>query len=367
MTQTPHQLGFRMPAEWEPHEATWLAWPHNAETWPGKIDKVPVVWAAMIKALAPHETVHVCVKDEAMARETQRVLSTGIPSSCVLDERSRGEDPSPPVEPRIIIHKIPTNDSWIRDFGPIFVKNHSEVAMTDWIFNTWGGRWEPRPLDNAVPKIISEKFGIQRFETGLVLEGGSIDVNGEGLMLTTESCLLSPTRNPDLSREQIEQKLNDFLGVKKVIWLQEGIAGDDTSGHIDDIARFVNPNTIVCILEKDRSHKNYKILKKNFELLEKATDLSGKPLNVIPLPMPQPIPGPKGEGYEDDCIPASYANFYIANKVVLLPVFGQKTDEEAMKILQNCFPNREVVGIPSSDLVWGLGGIHCVTQQQPCL
>lgn len=342
MTKTPQELGYRMPAEWEPHAATWLAWPHNAETWPGKLDKMPALWARFAKELAPHETVHICVRDAAMEQKAKAACPHNIQ-----------------------FHHIPTNDSWIRDFGPIFVKNDSQIAMTDWIFNTWGGKWEPRPLDNAVPKIISEKFGTRRFETKLVLEGGSIDPNGQGLMLTTESCLLSPTRNPHLSRKEIEKALFDYLGVSQVVWLKSGIAGDDTSGHIDDIARFVNTHTVVCIEEKDPRNKNYQVLQDNLKILRQTRDAQGRLLDVISLPMPRPIPGPKGEGYEDDCIPASYANFYIANQVVLLPVFEQDTDAIAFDILKRCFPTRTIIPIPCQDLVWGLGGIHCITQQEP--
>lgn len=338
-----------MPAEWEPHEATWLAWPHNPETWPGKMDKIPVVWVAMVKALSPREKVPILVNDEKSEKQALGLLQKG----------------DVPISANIIFHRIPTNDSWIRDFGPIFIKNGKDVVVTDWIFNTWGGRWEPRPLDNAVPEKIATLTGHKILSTNIVLEGGSIDVNGKGTLLTTESCLLSPTRNPNLSRGEIEQKLLEYLGIKKVIWLKSGIAGDDTSGHIDDIARFVNPTTVVCISTKDSRDPNYEILQKNLELLKEATDQDGNRLTVIPLPMPKPIPGPKGIGYQDDCLPASYANFYIANGVVLLPVFGQETDREATAILQSVFPDRKIIGIRAEDLVWGLGGIHCVTQQQP--
>ncbi|MDO8461756.1 MAG: agmatine deiminase family protein [Deltaproteobacteria bacterium] len=343
MKETPKQSGFRMPAEWEPHEATWLAWPHNLETWPEKFDKIPQVWAAMAKALCPHEKVNILVNDAKMEKEAKELLG---------------------VE-NVFFHHVPTNDAWIRDFGPIFVKNEKAVAMTDWIFNTWGERWEPRPLDNAVPKKLAGPLGVKHFEPGIVLEGGSIDPNGRGSLLTTESCLLSRTRNPHLSRKEIEETLNEYLGITNVIWLKEGIAGDDTSGHVDDLARFVKPDTVVCVVEKNRKDPNYEILQKNFEILQKATDQDGKPLKVLPLPMPRRVDGPKGKGYPDETVPASYANFYIANHVVLLPIFHQESDAEATYLLQSVFPDRTIVPIDGRDLVWGLGGIHCVTQQQP--
>jgi agmatine deiminase len=345
----PSALGFRMPAEWEPHAATWLAWPHNEETWPGKFDKIPQVWVNFVKALKDHEKVKILVKDATMEADARTKLEA-----------------ADALNANVEIYQIPTNDSWIRDFGPIFIKNPGHVAITDWIFKVWGGRWEKeRPLDNAVPSKIAARFGYERFEPGIVLEGGSIDVNGKGTLLTTESCLLSPTRNPHLSREQIEGYLNDYLAMTNVIWLKEGIAGDDTSGHIDDIARFTDVNTVVCILEENPDNENHEVTQKNFETLQKAKDQDGTPLKVLKLPMPALIPGPQEEGYVDSWIPASYANFYIANNVVLLPVFDQPSDEEATRVLQGCFPNRKIVPINGVDLVWGLGGIHCVTQQEP--
>lgn len=341
---------FRMPAEWEPHDATWLAWPHNVETWPGKFDKIPHVWIEFVKALKDHEKVKILVNDEAMKANVRRQLESA----------NAWND-------NVELYPLPTNDAWIRDFGPIFVKKPGQVAITDWIFNVWGGRWEKeRPLDNAVPAKIAERFGYEQFEPDIVLEGGSIDVNGKGTLLTTESCLLSPTRNPHLTREQIEGYLHDYLGVTNVIWLKEGIAGDDTSGHIDDIARFTDPHTVVCILEENSANENYEITQRNFKILQGAVDQDGQPLNVIKLPMPALILGPREEGYIDPWIPASYANFYIANNVVLIPIFNQPSDQDAIQTLTACFPNRRIIPIDATDLVWGLGGIHCVTQQEPC-
>lgn len=344
---------FRMPAEWGPHEATWLAWPHNRETWPGKFEKIPSVWVEIVRSLHEHEKVNILVND-GNAEKSARAL---------LQKKNVWSK-------NILFYRIPTNDAWIRDYGPIFVNRQQanggqKRAIVDWIFNAWGERWDKRPLDDVVPKKIAEEFGYPLLEPGIVLEGGSIDVNGKGALLTTESCLLSKTRNPHLDREQIEQYLKNYLGITVVLWLKQGIVGDDTSGHIDDIARFVNENTVVCIYEENTRNKNYSVLKENFELLQNVTDQNGKLFNVVPLPMPNPIAGPTGEGYKDEWIPASYANFYIANGVVLVPVFNQPTDEKAIKILQKFFPDRRVHGIFASDLVWGLGGIHCVTQQQP--
>lgn len=342
-------MNYKMPAEWEPHEATWLAWPHNHETWPGKFEKIPMVFVEFVKALHECEKVNILVNNDSMKEEAEQMLKRAGAWSANVN-----------------FYKIPTNDAWIRDYGPIFIKNDSGIAITDWIFNVWGERWEKsRPLDDAVPKEIAEKFGYKVFEPGIVLEGGSIDVNGEGTLLTTESCLLNKTRNPHLSRGQIEDYLRDYLGATNVIWLKQGIFGDDTSGHIDDIARFINPNTIVCAVEENPKNENYEITCQNFEILEKARDQNGNLLNIIKIPIPIPIPGPREEGYKDKWLPLSYVNFYIANSAVLLPVFGQPMDETVIKIFQALFPKRKIIGIYSSDLVWGLGGIHCVTQQQP--
>lgn len=344
-----------MPAEWEPHTATWLAWPHNKKTWPEKFNKIPEVFAEMTKALHQNEKVNILVKDKKMEIGARKSLEkTGVKN--LHNSNSN-----------IAFYHIPTNDSWIRDFGPIFVKNaKNKIMIEDWIFNVWGQRWETkRPLDDAVPTKIAKKDGYALIEPGIVLEGGSIDVNGKGTLLTTESCLLSPTRNPHLNKKQIEKYLKDYLGATNVLWLKEGIGGDDTSGHIDDLARFVNENTVICMIEQDKKNENYKNLKENFRRLEKMRDQDGKKLNVIEIPMPKPVPGPKGKGYEDAFAPASYANFYIANNAVLLPIFKDELDDEVVQIFEKFFPARKIVPIDCRDLVWGLGAIHCSTQQQP--
>jgi agmatine deiminase len=345
-TITPASLGFRMPAEWEPHAATWLAWPHNLETWPGKFAPIPAIYVEMLCALSRSEQVNLCVNNaETTAHVRQLLTQAQVDLS------------------RVTLYDIPTNDTWARDHGPIFVtRRHdgrTELAITDWIFNSWGEKYGPWDLDDVVPQRIAVRFGLPLFEPGIVLEGGSIDVNGCGTLLTTEACLLNPNRNPSLTRSEIEEYLCAYLGVSKILWLGDGIEGDDTDGHVDDLARFVNPSTVVCVVEDDPADTNYAVLQDNFSRLQKMTDQEGRPLHVVPLPMPEPIE------HEGNRLPASYANFYIANSVVLVPTYACANDQRALTILQELFPTREIVGIPCADLVWGLGAIHCVTQQQP--
>jgi len=335
-----------MPAEWEPHAATWLAWPHNLDTWPGKFSPVPQIYVEMIRALYQYEPVNLCVNDAQSAAHARHLLTQA------------GVDVD-----RVIFHEIPTNDTWARDHGPIFLTRlqggRTELVVTDWIFNSWGEKYGPWDLDDVVPQKIAAHFGLVVFEPGIVLEGGSIDVNGRGTLLTTEACLLNPNRNPSLTRTDIEDYLRAYLGVTKVLWLGEGITGDDTDGHIDDLARFVDPTTVVCAVEDDPADANYALLRDNFVRLQSMTDQEGRPLRVIPLCMPGPIE------YEGRPLPASYANFYIANGVVLVPTYAHPNDQRALATLQDLFPARRTIGIPCTDLVWGLGAIHCVTQQQP--
>ncbi len=327
-----------MPAEWEPHAATWLSWPHNLETWPGKFDPVPAVFAQLVGHL--QEPVHILVTGEAMAQEVQSLL------------QAQGA-----WRADIQLHPIVTNDCWARDHGPIFITRPGELALVDWGFNSWGGKYGPWDDDDQVPTQVADLLGLPRFSPGIILEGGSIDVNGQGLALTTEQCLLNRNRNPHLTRTDLEQYLRDYLGVEQVLWLGEGIVGDDTDGHIDDLARFVNPTTVVCVLEEDPADENYALLQANYERLLR---LAGDPgLTVHALPMPS------AHYYDGVRLPASYANFYIANGVVLVPVFGDPQDAIALATLQKLFPNRKVMGIYCTDLVWGLGALHCVTQQQP--
>jgi len=250
-------------------------------------------------------------------------------------------------------------DVWIRDYGPIFVVNkEKKPVMLHWVFNAWGGKYEELMKDTRIPEMINKRMQLKYFKPGIVLEGGSIDVNGRGTLLTTEQCLLNKNRNPNLSKEEIEQYLKDYLGVSDIVWLRKGIAGDDTDGHVDDIARFVNPETVLCAYEEDESDENYAALKENYEILLESKDQDGNKLKIIKLPMP-------GCVGEEERLPASYANFYIGNKVVLVPVFGHENDKRALKIIQEVFPDRKVAGIDCTELVYGFGAIHCITQQQP--
>ena len=350
----PADIGFRMPAEWEPHEATWIAWPHNPEDWPDKFEPIPFLYAEIVRILTLSETVRIVVSNRAAeAAATKLLLRAGAEMNAVD------------------FYHAPTNRSWIRDFGPIFVVQNenpgARVAMTNWRFNAWA-KYKDWKRDDAVPESLSDDlkmpvFPALRPDNGkpAVLEGGSIEVNGQGLMLTTEECLLSDVqqRNPGLEREDIEQLFADYLGIRRTIWLQRGIAGDDTHGHIDDLARFTDPETVVIVSEKNRDDENYEPLRENLAILKKATTLKNKPLRVVTLPMPAPV------FYDGQRLPASYANFYIANTQVLVPTFNDPEDRNALNILQKLFPSRKVVSIPARDLVWGLGTLHCMTQQQP--
>jgi agmatine deiminase len=353
MTRTPAALGFRMPAEWEPHAATWLAWPHEREDWPGKFPAIPLVYADILRHLCASERVRLEVNDkreELLARRT--LLRAGVDVT------------------QVDFFHFPTDRVWTRDHGPLFVKHVAgEVALTDWRFNGWA-KYPNYKKDNAVPDRIARaqmrkvwkptaRFGGKVQE--VVLEGGSIDVNGKGTLLTTEECLLSPVqaRNPGLSKEALEQLLLDYLGVRKVLWLSEGIAGDDTHGHVDDLARFVDETTVVLATESNRSDANFARLEDNRKRLASMTDAEGRPLRVVPLPMPRAVE------WDGQRLPASYANFYIANRVVLVPTFNDVADRVALSTLARLFPTRLVVGIHALDLVWGLGTLHCMTQQEP--
>ncbi len=336
-----------MPAEWEPHAATWLAWPHNRDTWPGTGPAISGVYVQMIVTLHQDERVHICVNDPETAGHVRYTLATA------------GVDFA-----RIGIYEIPTNDAWTRDHGPIFLtrqyeRRMSEIGLTSWTFNAWGAKYPPWDLDDRVPERIARCLNIVPFTPHMVLEGGSIDVNGQGMLLTTESCLLNPNRNPTLTRSDIEHVLKEFLGVHHIGWLGEGIVGDDTDGHVDDIARFVNPTTVVCAVEDDPADMNYKPLQDNLRRLQSMHAQSGRPLRVVPLPMPGPV--------EDEAkrLPASYTNFYIANRTVLVPTYGHPHDHTARAVLQEMFPERRIRGIPCRELVVGLGALHCVTMQQP--
>lgn len=344
--KTLTQLGYRMPAEWEPHAGTWISWPKKLETWPGKFEPIPPIWARMVRELAEGETVNILVDDKNQEAHVKRVL------------KEHKADAS-----SVRLHLIKSNDVWARDYGPIFVVNDREqprhIAI-DWGYNSWGGKYPPFDADDQVPVHVGQHLNIPVVQGGIILEGGSIDPNGKGLLLTTEACLLNPNRNPHLDKAQIEQRLKDYLGVFKVLWLGDGIVGDDTDGHIDDLTRFVGENTIVTIVEGNPKDENYHVLRENLERLHDMTNLTGGKFEILELPMPRPIV------YNDTRLPASYANFYIGNGAVLVPIYDSgRNDQTALGVLQDCFPGRRVVGIPSVDLVWGLGAFHCVTQQQP--
>jgi agmatine deiminase len=346
-SKTPAQLGFHMPAEWSPHTATWLTWPKDPETWPDRVEQVQKIFLQMIAALTPHEKVNLLVDDESTEDSVRR--RAVFPSAA-----------------NIQFHHVETVDSWIRDYGPNFlIGSNGQLAFNDWIFNAWGNKYEELKRDDQIPKILASRLDAIRFEPGIVLEGGSIEVNGAGCVLTTEQCLLNQNRNPHLDRETIEKHLNDYLGVQKVLWLGEGVVGDDTDGHIDDIARFVSSNSIVCVVEEDPADANYELLQENLERLRHMTDLNNTHFQIVTLPMPGIVGGSSTDTRNLERLPASYANFYIANNVVLAPVFGHNNDLRAVETLQSLFQTRRVVPINCEPLVWGLGTIHCVTQQQP--
>lgn len=342
--QTPAQLGFRMPAEWEPQDAIWLSWPHQRLSWPGHFRPIPLKFAEIVATISRYQKVHV----NAAAALHPRARALCIRAGAVME--------------RVFFHNHPTDDAWCRDHGPIFVKNDrtGEIALTDWQYNAWGGKYPPFARDNRIPGRVERVLGLRRFVKRMVLEGGSIDVNGRGTLLTTESCLLNPNRNPRLSREDIEQALRDYLGVRDIVWLGDGIEGDDTDGHVDDLSRFFKADGIVTVVERNRRDANFRPLQENLERLQALRTARGRRIEVRELPMPKPC------FRSGQRMPASYANFLIINQAVLLPTFRQpRRDAKAKAVLGECFPDREVVGIDCLDLVWGLGALHCISQQQP--
>jgi agmatine deiminase len=349
---TPASLGFRMPAEWERHEATWIGWPHNATDWPGKLAPIYWVYAEIVRKIAPGEIVRILVNSAAHESQARNVLKSADVSMASVQ-----------------FLRFPTNRGWTRDFGPIFVKRakpRPEVAIVRFRFNAWA-RYPDWKKDDAIPELAARRFKTKMFhaqlgERDVVLEGGSIDVNGSGTLLTTEECLLDQkrqVRNPGFDRAQTEAVLREYLGVRNIIWLGKGIAGDDTHGHVDDLCRFVNRRTVVVCREKNLREKNYKPLEENWERLRGAKLEDGSKLDVVALPMPSPL------FFDGVRLPASYANFYISNSSVLVPTFNDPNDRIALRILADLFPERSVVGIHSVDLVWAFGTIHCLTQQQP--
>jgi len=346
-----------MPPEWAPHLACYLVWPHNRDTWPGKFEVIPPIYAAMVASIAQFEPVRLMVNDPMRLDEVRTMIR----------DAARGtEKEKDSLLGRIDIFHLPTNDSWPRDHGPIFVNRvgngagPNQIAL-DWRFNSWGQKYGAFDLDDVVPQKLGRRYGFEVIEPGIVLEGGSIDVNGAGTLLTTESCLLNPNRNPDLSRDEIEDYLCTYLGVSNILWLGDGIAGDDTDGHIDDLARFTAPDTIVTVVENDPADANYKVLRDNLDRLRSMRDQNDRPFKIETLPMPPALI------HEDTRMPASYANFYIANNAILMPTFNHPQDATASATLSKLFPRRRIVGVRSTDLVWGLGSVHCLSQQHPAM
>jgi agmatine deiminase len=356
---TPRDLNYRMPAEWAPHAATWIAWPHNADDWPGKFQPIPWVYSEIVRHLSQVEGVHILVNNEdAERRATGHLRRAGANLA------------------RLHFHSWQTDRVWLRDSGPIFVKNPAgDLAITNWKFNAWA-KYDNYRRDDQVPQHVARHYDIPQFKPEvelpsgkphrLVLEGGSIDTNGAGLLLTTEECLLSKIqeRNPGLgteaeTRQHLEQAFHDYLGIEKTLWLHKGCAGDDTHGHVDDITRFVGENKILTCVEPNTHDENHLPLAENLDRLRTFRNLKNKPFEIVELPMPSPVI------FEGHRLPASYANFYIANGLVLVPTFNDPNDRHALNIIASCFPTREVIGIHAVDLVWGLGTLHCLSQQEP--
>lgn len=342
---TPKKLGLHFPAEFALQEAMWLSWPHKEASWPGKIDSIYPVYAKFIGLIAEAQKVRINVADQVMKAFAEKHLLA------VNGNLNNVE-----------FYFNPTNDAWCRDHGPAFVVNYAEKkkSIVDWGYNAWGGKYPPFDLDDVVPTRIAKEFGLDVFHPGIVMEGGSVEFNGKGTLLTTTACLLNKNRNPHLSQKEIEQYLVDFYGVEHFLWLGDGIVGDDTDGHIDDITRFVNEDTVVTVVEENKADENYHLLQENLKELKTMRLETGKQLNIVELPMPVPVV------YEDQRLPASYANFYIGNEYVVVPTFrDEKNDDAALTILQDCFKTRKVVGLDSTDIIWGLGSFHCLSQQEP--
>lgn len=343
---SPKEQGYYMPAEWAQHEATWLTYPKNPDSWPGKIETIYPSYHLFVKTLAECEQVHINVDDQPMADHVANSLAK-IGANMA----------------NIHLHLIPSNDAWCRDHGPAFLlkKGGGERAIVNWNHNAWGGKY-PYELDTDVPLRIHDLMpDTPIFSPGIVMEGGSIDVNGSGDLLTTTSCLLNPNRNPNLNQDQIEQYLRDYYGVDNIIWLGDGIVGDDTDGHVDDISRFVAPDTILTVVEHDAWDENYQPLQRNLQILNRSRLSNGKQPTVVEMPMPDLV------FYDNQRLPASYANFYIANSKVIFPTYRCLADNEAAYILEALFPDREIIGIDSTDIVWGLGSFHCLSQQMPAI
>ena len=345
--RTPRDLGYFFPAEFAPHAATWLSWPHKEESWPGKIHTIYPYYGEFVKELSKSERVYINVNDESM-------------KSFAFDCLTRsGADLS-----KITFYIHPTNDAWCRDHGPAFLINPNATnkkIIVDWDYNAWGNKYPPYDLDDIVPTLIANKLKLPVFHPGIIMEGGSVDFNGSGTLITSTCCLLNPNRNPHLKKEQIEYYLFNYYGVDQVLWVEEGIIGDDTDGHIDDTVRFVNEDTVMVVVEENKQDENYPLLQRNLHEIKKMRLINGKQLNIVELPMPDEL------YFEGQRLPASYANFYIANKVVIVPTYRSKKDEKALEIIGKCFPKRRIVGIDSTEIIWGLGSFHCLSQQEPMI
>lgn len=341
----PKESGYYFPAEFAPHEATWLSWPHKEASWPGKIESIYPSYSLFVKYLALSEKVRINVANDAMKNfATQHLEKAGVNMQQVT----------------FFMH--PTNDAWCRDHGPAFLINPEAAEkkiIVDWNYNAWGNKYPPFDLDDVIPTLIGKHFNIPVYHPGIVMEGGSVEFNGKGTLLTSSACLLNENRNPHLNQGQIEEYLNNYYGVEQVLWVDEGIVGDDTDGHIDDTVRFVNEDTVITVIEENRNDENYELLQNNLAQLKKMRLLNGKQLTIIELPMPDEII------YEDQRLPGSYANFYISNQHVIVPTFRCDKDDKALQIIAGCFRGREVVGIDSTDIIWGLGSFHCLSQQEP--
>ncbi|MFP5078866.1 agmatine/peptidylarginine deiminase [Pedobacter sp. JCM 36344] len=344
---SPKKAGYSFPAEWAKHEATWLTWPHKEESWPGKIDNIYPPYCQFIKAVSEGEKVRINVNDEEMKAFA---ISKLMEQDVNLDQ--------------IEFYFNPSNDAWCRDHGPAFLVNtsaESKKVIVDWGYNAWGNKYPPFEQDDLIPTLIAEHLDIPVFHPGIVMEGGSVEFNGSGTILTTTACLLNKNRNSHLTKEQIEEYLLECYGAEQVLWLGDGIVGDDTDGHIDDITRFVNEDTVLTVVESNPLDENYILLQENLAALREMRLLNGKPLNIVQLPMPSPVI------HEDTRLPASYANFYISNAAVVVPTFSDVNDEKALGIIRGVFPDRKVIGIDSTDIIWGLGSFHCLSQQEPAV
>lgn len=342
---TPKELGYHFPAEWEPHRATWLSYPHDdSYSWPGKLTQIFDPYNRFIREISKSEIVCINIRDEELKIKVEQDLyKTGIH----------------PEQLQFFIH--PTNDAWARDHGPAFLVNtraRDPKIIVSWKYNAWGEKY-PHDLDEKIPGLVAGALNIPVFYPGIVMEGGSVEFNGKGTVLTTTSCLLNKNRNPDLSKDDLEEFLSHYYGIEQVLWLEHEIDGDDTNGHIDDHTRFFREDSVITAVEGNMNDTNYQMLRLNLQMLKKMRLLNGKQLTIAEIPMPKPV------WFEGQRLPASYANFYISNKAVIVPLYRCREDDKAMTILEECFPDRQIIGIDSLDIIWGMGSFHCLSQQEP--